>query len=62
MAEQPQPSIAAGCALGSITFGRTGFLIHGNELLHPGEHLASYGCIVIPKATRSPVSRTVSRN
>lgn len=28
-------------------FGRDGFLIHGDEISHPGEFLASDGCIVL---------------
>lgn len=33
-------------------FGRSGFLIHGDEVEHPGQHLASKGCIVLPLAGR----------
>lgn len=32
------------------TFGRRGFLIHGDSLQHPGE--ASLGCIVLPHIVR----------
>jgi len=35
------------------TFGRTGFLMHGDSRQSPGN--ASHGCIVIPRATREQV-------
>lgn len=38
---------------GTVTFGRNGFLIHGDEREHPGEHLASHGCMVADKVTRA---------
>lgn len=28
-------------------FGRGDFGIHGDEILHPGQHLASEGCIIL---------------
>src|SRR5579863_2380946 len=34
------------------TFGRTGFFMHGDEIAHVGEHLASEGCIVEPENVR----------
>lgn len=37
------------------TFGRSGFLIHGDEVAHAGEHLASHGCIILARATRSRI-------
>src|ERR1700733_5992827 len=36
-------------------FGRYGFFIHGDEITHPGEHLASDGCIILDLATRQLV-------
>lgn len=36
-----------------ITFGRSGFLIHGDSLEHPGE--ASEGCIILPRGTRNRI-------
>lgn len=33
-------------------YGRDAFYIHGDEALHPGEHLASDGCIVQPHPAR----------
>src|ERR1700674_1773199 len=38
---------------GTETFGRSGFLMHGDSLEHPGQ--ASKGCIVLPKEVRSAV-------
>lgn len=35
------------------TFGRSGFLMHGDSILHPGE--ASLGCIIMPRAIREEV-------
>lgn len=40
---------------GTNTFGRVGFLMHGDEREHPGEHLASHGCIVADRVTRTRV-------
>lgn len=39
-------------AEGTITFGRSGFLVHGDEVEHPGQYLASHGCIIADRATR----------
>ena len=36
-------------------FERSGFLIHGDEVEHPGEHLASHGCIILDRAAREAV-------
>jgi Protein of unknown function (DUF2778) len=38
---------------GTDTFGRSGFLMHGDSIEHPGQ--ASKGCIVLPKNVRSTV-------
>ena len=40
-------------AEGTITFGRDGFLIHGDSINHPGE--ASEGCIILPRRFREQV-------
>jgi len=40
---------------GTVTFGRDEFLIHGDEVEHPGEHLASHGCIVADRVTRTRI-------
>ena len=37
----------------SATYGRTGFLMHGDSELHPGE--ASKGCIIMDRVTRTRV-------
>jgi hypothetical protein len=38
-----------------MTFGRGEFLIHGDEVEHPGEHMASHGCIVADRVTRTRI-------
>jgi hypothetical protein len=35
------------------TFGRSGFLIHGDSKEHPG--LASHGCIILPRSVREAI-------
>ena len=35
------------------TFGRSGFLIHGDSLEHPGE--ASKGCMILPRNVRERI-------
>jgi hypothetical protein len=35
-------------------FGRTGFLIHGDSLQHPGR--ASNGCIILPRPIRDRIA------
>jgi Protein of unknown function (DUF2778) len=37
-------------------YGRGGFLIHGDEVEHPGAELASDGCIIMPRNTRLLIS------
>lgn len=39
--------------VGTETFGRTGFLMHGDSKEHPG--CASHGCIILPRAAREQV-------
>src|ERR1700744_362361 len=39
------------------TFGRSGFLIHGDSILHPGK--ASEGCIILPLTAREQIWQTV---
>jgi hypothetical protein len=36
---------------GTITYGRSGFYIHGDSIQHPG--LASHGCIILPPSVRA---------
>jgi hypothetical protein len=38
---------------GTETFGRSGFLIHGDSFSHPGE--ASRGCIILPRSVREKI-------
>ena len=39
---------------GTDTFGRSGFLMHGDSIEHPGE--ASLGCIIMPHDVRELVA------
>lgn len=38
---------------GTITFGRDGFMIHGDSVAHPGQ--ASNGCVIERMAVRSQI-------
>jgi hypothetical protein len=38
---------------GTNTFGRSGFLIHGDSVVHPG--MASLGCIIMLRAIREEI-------
>jgi len=40
-------------------FGRSGFLIHGDSILHPGA--ASHGCIILGKIIRLFIANSVDR-
>jgi len=40
-------------------FGRSGFLIHGDAIEHPG--CASHGCIIMPRAVRERVHASGDR-
>jgi type VI secretion system (T6SS) effector TldE1-like protein len=40
-------------AVGTETFGRSGFLMHGDSKEHPG--CASHGCVILPRAVREQV-------
>jgi len=40
---------------GTETFGRSGFLMHGDSVEHAGEYVASHGCIIADRATRTRV-------
>jgi len=44
---------------GTCTFGRSGFLMHGDSLTHPG--YASRGCIIMPHTTRELVANGTDR-
>jgi len=41
---------------GTETFGRSGFLIHGDSLRRPGT--ASHGCIILPRAVRIEIANS----
>lgn len=43
----------------SETFGRSGFLIHGDSRSHPGS--ASHGCIILPRAAREEMAFSSDR-
>ena len=40
---------------GDELFGRRGFYMHGDEVGHVGEHLASHGCIVADRGARESI-------
>jgi len=42
------------------TFGRSGFLLHGDSVSHPG--LASEGCIIMPRSVREQVWNSGDRD
>jgi len=44
----------------TITFGRSGFLIHGDSVQHPGT--ASKGCIIADRATRARIWQSGDTN
>lgn len=41
------------------TFTRSAFLIHGDEIEHVGEHLASEGCIIQDRTTRNVIGEHI---
>ena len=38
----------------NVMWGRSGFLIHGDSIEHPGQ--ASKGCIILPRAVREQIA------
>jgi hypothetical protein len=44
---------------GTDTYGRGGFLIHGDSLQHTGS--ASHGCIILPRPTRMEIAASEDR-
>src|SRR6266478_1062832 len=40
---------------GEEMYGRSAFGMHGDEMAHVGEHLASHGCIIAPRDARNIV-------
>lgn len=45
---------------GTNALGRSGFLMHGDSIEHPGD--ASLGCIIMPRATRQQVWESGDRD
>jgi hypothetical protein len=43
-------------ALGTETFGRGGFFVHGDDVHHVGEEVASHGCIILPRPVREAIA------
>jgi type VI secretion system (T6SS) effector TldE1-like protein len=44
------------------TFGRSAFFIHGDEIGHVGQELASHGCIILSHATRLLIVQSTDKN
>lgn len=42
------------------TWGRSGFLIHGDSIQHPGS--ASHGCIILPRPVRIEIANSGDDN
>lgn len=47
---------------GTETFGRPGFLIHGDSVAHAGMHTASEGCIIVAHPTREQIWNSGDRD
>lgn len=47
---------------GTETYGRSGFLLHGDSLEHAGEHLASEGCVVVSRGAREVIWESGDRD
>lgn len=45
---------------GTNTYGRSGFLCHGDLIGHEGEHAASLGCMIQPKYVREQIAVAIS--
>ncbi len=45
---------------GTETFGRSGFMIHGDN--SEADHSASEGCIILPRPLRSMIAASTDRN
>ncbi|BCQ27646.1 DUF2778 domain-containing protein (plasmid) [Caballeronia sp. NK8] len=43
--------------VGTHTFGRSAFMIHGDNL----SHTASHGCIILPRSTRTQIEESADR-
>lgn len=44
---------------GTVTWGRSGFYVHGDSAERPGA--ASHGCIVLPRAAREALAKSSDR-
>lgn len=42
-------------------FERNDFGIHGDEIAHPGQHLASEGCIILPRFARGRIAESLDK-
>lgn len=51
-----QPVMRLTPAEGTNTFGRAGFLIHGDMIAEAGQEQASLGCIIMPHYVRQQVA------
>ena len=49
-------------AAGTNTFGRSGFLIHGDLIGEAGEHLASHGCIILAHPVREEIAASEDKD
>jgi hypothetical protein len=49
-------------APGTETFGRSGFWCHGDEISHPGERLASDGCMIMALAIRQAINASPDKD
>ncbi len=46
---------------GTETFGRSEFKSHGDEIDHPGQHLASLGCLIVARFARFAMWNSADR-
>lgn len=44
---------------GTEMFGRSGFLVHGDSIAHPGD--ASHGCVIAPRELREQMAQGTDR-
>jgi hypothetical protein len=45
---------------GTDTFGRDDFFMHGDDRQHPGQRMASKGCIVVGPTIRTEVATSIA--
>jgi hypothetical protein len=46
----------------TITFNRSAFRIHGDEVEHPGAELASHGCIILSRMIRMMIALSIDKD